>query len=298
MSLYVRVFCNFYTHRKTMRLKAAIGDAAYWVPPRLWSYAADNQPDGDFSGYSATEMAMLIGYQGDADGMLQALTSSGFLNSDLKIHDWAERNSYHQTFSDRAKRAADARWQKERTKEKGEEKTGKDMKGKETSIASSMLQASISLQNVLNQAYGRTEKQPWTYIEQQTLSEVARRPDVEKETAELMAYRARDQRWFPRSIVKLLTEWSTVLDQSRQAPINGNTNGHASTNGTKGPSVWTLREIIAAKQETVDNLRAENANESMGRYEWEEGTEKEKAQCKQLLKEIEAINKQIAGMKT
>ena len=131
MSLFVKVFTSFYTHRKTMRARAILGDDAFWVLPRLWAYAAENQPDGDFSGYSDQEIAMLIGYSKDATSMLQALLQAGFIDENRRIHDWAEHNSYHQTFADRAKVAAKARWEKERTKEKEirEEMIGEDRIG-------------------------------------------------------------------------------------------------------------------------------------------------------------------------
>lgn len=73
MSLHVRLNVGFFSHRKTQRLRTLIGDAAFWVPPRLWTYAAENQPNGIFADYTAAELAFAIGYQGDASSMLQAL---------------------------------------------------------------------------------------------------------------------------------------------------------------------------------------------------------------------------------
>lgn len=147
MSLYVRVNTNFFTHRKTARLRAAIGDAALWLPIRLWTYAAENQADGDFSAYSAAELATLLGYQGDAEAMLQALLQASFMDSNpLRIHDWAEYNGYHVTYAERAKKAAAARWAKNPlpptppTPEK--ELTREERRGEEASNATSMLQAS------------------------------------------------------------------------------------------------------------------------------------------------------------
>lgn len=136
MSLYVRVMNNFYTHRKTLRLRAALGDAAFWVPPRLWAYAAENQPDGCFKDYSAEELASLISYSSNASRMLEALLQAGFLDENpLRIHSWEEHNSYHSTFAARAKTAATARWSKSPTPP---ERTVQERKGKETSIASSI----------------------------------------------------------------------------------------------------------------------------------------------------------------
>lgn len=111
-SLYIRVRTGFYTNRKTVRLRLKIGDDAYWIPPRLWAYCAENQPDGDLSGYASEELAELIGCVKHATSMLQALKDAGFLTKDGKIHDWAEHNGYHEAFSTRAKAAAAARWSK------------------------------------------------------------------------------------------------------------------------------------------------------------------------------------------
>ena len=134
MSLYIRVQNSFWTHRKTIRLRAKLGDAALWIPPRLWSYAADNQPDGDFSDYSADELAMLIGYSSNASSMLQALQEAGFMDG-MQIHDWQEHNAYHEKYADRAKKAAKKRWDDQ--KGKGQDKKGNDKKGKEASIPTS-----------------------------------------------------------------------------------------------------------------------------------------------------------------
>jgi hypothetical protein len=125
MSLFVRVQTNFWNHRKTMRLRSLLGDAGLWIPPRLWCYAAENQPDGDFTKYSAEELALLLGYSGDAQAMLEALQRASFMDG-MMIHDWHEHNAYHQTFSDRAKKAAEARWKGQEKKKTRKDKTRQD----------------------------------------------------------------------------------------------------------------------------------------------------------------------------
>lgn len=120
-------------------MRAVLGNDALWLPPRIWAYCAENQPDGDLSDYKPDELAMLTGYLGDATSMLQALKDCGFVTSKGHIHDWDIHNGYHDKFSKRAKLAADARWKKEKKQKKEDTEIGK---GKvETSIASSMLQA-------------------------------------------------------------------------------------------------------------------------------------------------------------
>lgn len=144
MSLYVRVFNSYWSHRKTARLRARLGSDALWIPIRLWGYAAEHHPDGCLQDYTAEELAALVNYPGDASSMLQALLQAGFLDDKpLRIHDWSTHNSYHSTFAERAKSAAKRRWEKERTKEKDKDKDIEKEKEKETSIASSMLQACV-----------------------------------------------------------------------------------------------------------------------------------------------------------
>ena len=143
MSLYIRLSTNFFSHRKTQRLRAALKSSdAYWIPTRLWTYAAEHQPNGDFSGYTSEELAMLIGCDKYATSMLQALKDCGFVNENGTLHNWEKHNSYHTTYSERAKKAAKARWSKSPSPNPPTEKTGKERIGKETSIATSMLQAS------------------------------------------------------------------------------------------------------------------------------------------------------------
>lgn len=138
MALYVKLFSSFWTHRKTARLRASLGEDALWLVPRIWSYAAENQPDGDFSSYTATELALLIGYFKDATRMLEALQQAGFMDG-MEIHGWAEYNEYHKTFGDRAKKAAEARWESHNKKKEAKKKTRDDKIGEETSNASSIV---------------------------------------------------------------------------------------------------------------------------------------------------------------
>jgi hypothetical protein len=109
MSLYVRLMTGFWSHRKTAKLRSLIGDDALWVPLRLWCYAAEHQPDGCFKQYSSNDIAMLIAYSKDATVMLEALHTAGFMD-DMNLHGWEEHNGFHKTYSDRAQKAAKARW--------------------------------------------------------------------------------------------------------------------------------------------------------------------------------------------
>jgi hypothetical protein len=130
MSLYIRVSNSFWNHRKTAKLRTVIGDDALWIMPRIWSYASENQPDGNFSKYSSAELALLLGCPKHAQALLQALLQAGFMNEDMTLHDWDTHNGYHASYADRAVKGASARW-------RGHEKKRKERKGKEVSIATS-----------------------------------------------------------------------------------------------------------------------------------------------------------------
>ena len=123
MSLYIKLSTNFFTHLKTRRLARKLGEAALWLPPRLWAYCAEHQPDGDLSRYSAEDIAELVGYTGDATSMLQALLDASFIDKDMTLHDWCQHNGFHKNFAERAQKAARARWSK-----KVDEMTGEEMR--------------------------------------------------------------------------------------------------------------------------------------------------------------------------
>lgn len=134
MALYIRLRTNFYSHRKTAKLRSILGDDALWIPPRIWTYAAEHQPDGNLSSYSSNELAMLIGCEKHCLKLKEALLEAGFLDADGMLHGWDEHNSYHQTYKDRAAKAAAARWA-DKEPGSGNDSTGKDKKGIDPSIA-------------------------------------------------------------------------------------------------------------------------------------------------------------------
>lgn len=166
MSLYVRVYTDFWHHRKTARLRSMIGDDALWIPLRLWSYSAEHQVDGDFSNYSSEEMAMLLGCSKYATSIKESLVNAGFLNDNGKIHDWSDHNGFHATNSKRAKLAAEKRWEKQ--KEKKQKKDNKKERGVSNaealhqqcaSNATSMLGASVvEAWNTLGKPFSKVEK--------------------------------------------------------------------------------------------------------------------------------------------
>lgn len=54
----------------------------------LWWWVLQYAPDGDLSGFDATEIADGIEWPGDPDELTQALIHAGFIDSDMRVHDW------------------------------------------------------------------------------------------------------------------------------------------------------------------------------------------------------------------
>ena len=224
---------GFYTHRKTAKLRSLIGDAAFWVPPRLWAYCAENQPDGDLSGYGYLELGMLLGYAtsnatSNATSIKQALIQSGFVSEAGKVHDWQEYNGYHERFSARAKTAAAARWAKFAAKEKPptppkEEYIGKRtvdsgdkhcIKHPQAMLVASDLNVYEQIDARAGALFGRTA--PATaYAEQCAISEVSRRPGAIDEMAEIEVFHRKPGNYFPQSLQRLLEKWQETVDRSR-----------------------------------------------------------------------------------
>lgn len=148
VSLHIRLASDFFTHRKTYKLKSMIGTDAYWIPIRLWTYASASQPDGDMSKYTPEALREILGYQGDASGMLQALIDSEFVDKDMKIHDWHEHNAYHALYAQRASAAAKARWAVKRKKVAKKENNIHDRKGKEQALLKHCLSIACSMSSI------------------------------------------------------------------------------------------------------------------------------------------------------
>jgi hypothetical protein len=214
-TLYVKLSLSFYSHRKTARLRSEIGDDAFWIPPRLWAYAAQNQPDGDMSGYPSHELAFLLGCEKHASSILEALLRAGFLDANGMIHGWEEHNGYHKTYSERAKKAAAARWSKEKpSSSKDEEKKRDKDIDIEASIASSMLEA---LKGRVGRWFSRRESTAWSEKELKALRAVLAMQTPEEDIALLEAhYTDPSSPFLRRDILTLLNNWNGEIDRAKQ----------------------------------------------------------------------------------
>ena len=55
----------------------------------------------------------------------------------------------------------------------------------------------------------------WSYAEESSLVECARRPKFHSELDELLVFRSQPKSFFPRSVSRLLSDWQATLDRAR-----------------------------------------------------------------------------------
>ena len=96
---WIQVYSNLPKHKKIGKLVDALGLKNPFTSPSLlasgllvglWTWAAQNALDGDISDCSAQTIAEACGWKKKPDVLVNALIESGFLDADMKLHDWEE----------------------------------------------------------------------------------------------------------------------------------------------------------------------------------------------------------------
>ena len=105
-----RVDVDFFAHHKTRKLKKRLGSEAVICLMQLWAYAARNRPDGTLCGMGEEDVELAADWDGEDGAFAAALLEIGFLEKDtesgeLKIHSWAERNSWAAEAGERSDQA-------------------------------------------------------------------------------------------------------------------------------------------------------------------------------------------------
>lgn len=73
----------------------------------------------------------------------------------------------------------------------------------------------VNLKTWLSTVFRKTPGVIWPNNEEHLIVEIARRPALPDELAELEAYRVANLRYFPRSSARLLDQWDKTLDEAR-----------------------------------------------------------------------------------
>ena len=225
--LYIRLKASFYTHRKTLTLRSKIGDDALWIPTRLWCYAAEHQADGNFSGYTSEMLAMLLECSKHSSSILQALTESGFLDTDGGIHGWEQHNGYHQKWAERAKKAATARWSSEKSDSKEKVDQKKTKKKEEIEIERASLKHSSSMLEAFRLRVGKLfERKPetkWMPNEISALKFAHSLNTPEEDLVDLESYYKSGFEYLKRKPLTLLRGWQAEIECAKAWKLNPTT---------------------------------------------------------------------------
>ena len=93
MGLWIESHCDLEAHHKLGRLRRALGvsrPTAIGHLHMLWHWAAANSEDGDLSKLTPDDIAFIVDWEGEPDVLVSGLIAAGFVDADLRLHDWRE----------------------------------------------------------------------------------------------------------------------------------------------------------------------------------------------------------------
>lgn len=115
MNIDIRLAVGFWGHPKTRRLKKALGLRGVRSLQILWCWCAQNRPDGDLRDLDGEDIEFVADWRGKKGAFFDYCldrwierTATGYA-----LHEWEDHNPYQAqgaSRSDRARKAAQARW--------------------------------------------------------------------------------------------------------------------------------------------------------------------------------------------
>lgn len=96
---WIQVYSNLPQHPKTSKLADELGLTSAALNPNvlavgllvsLWTWAIQNAYNGDLSGCSVRSIAEACLWKKKPEALVNALIKTGFLDEDMKLHDWDE----------------------------------------------------------------------------------------------------------------------------------------------------------------------------------------------------------------
>jgi hypothetical protein len=86
---WLKLSLSLLYHPKAIELSRELGcPRSSWCVVALWLWAGANRPDGDLSGLPYPMLAGIAGWDGDPKRLIGSLQRTGFLDDDMRIHDW------------------------------------------------------------------------------------------------------------------------------------------------------------------------------------------------------------------
>lgn len=109
---WIQVYSNLPQHPKTSRLADELGLTSAAFNPNtlavgllvcLWTWAIQNATGGDLSSCSPRAIAEACQWKKKPEILIKALIKSGYMDADLKLHDWDDYTAMYQDLQDDTK---------------------------------------------------------------------------------------------------------------------------------------------------------------------------------------------------
>lgn len=126
---WIQIYTNLPTHPKVGKLVDALGlrsgdvepeDVAVGILVGLWTWAAQNTYDGDLTQVSPRTIANACRWKKSPDRLVDALTACGWIDSDMRLHDWEEYASLYIDSMERSRKKTRERVRKHRERKAAE----------------------------------------------------------------------------------------------------------------------------------------------------------------------------------
>lgn len=132
MNSDIRLSIGWNRHPKIIKLKRKLGADGVLALINLWTFAGEHRPSGVFTCMDEDDIAIAAEYPGDSVTLVDTLSAIRLIErqgNDWAIHDWEENNPWAsgaEMRSEKAKKAASARWNRENLGGKWPENSGKN----------------------------------------------------------------------------------------------------------------------------------------------------------------------------
>jgi hypothetical protein len=110
MGTWIKFPCAYWSDPRLLQLKRNLRDAALTLPARLWTFAAVSAEDGKLAAYSPEDLARLLEYPGDGEGMIRAFQEAKYLDRKCRIVGWADIYGLPASRQRAARKGAAGRW--------------------------------------------------------------------------------------------------------------------------------------------------------------------------------------------
>lgn len=164
MNIDIRLSLEFFDHPKVGKLERRLGLEAVVCLLKLWGWAAKNRPNGKLEGLDVEDVEFVArwkGSEGEFVATLLALRLLDEVDGGFAVHDWEEHQAYasrSEERSSKARKAAEARWNKAAEVPVNTESDAKVMLNNATSNAKSMLSDATSMPDACDRQCPRNQK--------------------------------------------------------------------------------------------------------------------------------------------